>query len=121
MRILITGSRDWTNHAAMQRALMDVVAGQHHPDGITIVHGGARGADQMAGKYGEQMGANIELHPADWDKFGRGAGFRRNAEMVEEGADVCLAFFANGATNRGTLHCSTLAARSGIPVIEVWG
>lgn len=86
----------------------------------TLVHGGARGADHMAGSIWRMNGGPVEVHHAEWSK-GKGAGYARNAEMVNLGADVCIAFFANRAENRGTRHCSTLAASAGIKVIEVWG
>ena len=67
-----------------------------------------------------------EPHPADWDGFGKGAGFRRNAEMVALGADLCLTFVVPCSKrdcekpephgSHGTAHCSDLAEKAGIPV-----
>jgi hypothetical protein len=37
-------------------------------------------------------GYQIEAHPADWHRYGRAAGHRRNAEMITLGADGCVAF-----------------------------
>lgn len=90
-------------------------------DGLTVVHGACpKGADFLASlvvqecaSEGRQMAE--EAHPADWDTYGITAGFRRNAEMVELGADVCLAFFAG--PSKGTKHCSNLAKKAGIEVI----
>jgi len=40
--------------------------------------------------------------------------------MVATGADVCLAFFKTGATNRGTSGCVAVAKKAGIEVREFW-
>lgn len=108
MRILITGSRAWTDRAAIRRALANAggVFGAH-PQEVTIVHGGARGAE---------FGCRVEVHPADWPRHGKAAGHRRNAEMVALGADVCLAFPLG--ESRGTRDCVRRARDAGIPVVE---
>lgn len=115
-RILITGSRTWTDRDAIRRAL--VKAGQDagvHPQAVTVVHGGARGADRMAADLAREFGCAVEMFPADWDRFGKAAGHRRNAEMVAAGADVCLAFPLG--ESRGTRGCMRLAEQAGIPVV----
>ncbi|MGH3753443.1 MAG: SLOG family protein [Pseudonocardiaceae bacterium] len=81
-----------------------------------VVHGGARGADRLAGDIARGWGWTPEPHPADWARHGRSAGFRRNAEMVTLGADVCLAFILDAS--RGASHTAHLADTAGIPTIR---
>ena len=87
MRILITGSRTWTDRTAIAQAISDYLRsvgtsiGGAWPFPI-VVHGGARGADQLADAVARNWGWTPERHPADWDRHGRAAGFRRNAAMV---------------------------------------
>lgn len=114
-RILITGSRNWDDGDAIRRAISTWGRGVGvHPQAVTVVHGGARGADSLAAAIARDLGCHIEEHRADWDTYGRSAGHRRNAEMVNAGADVCLAFPLGASP--GTRGCMRLAKAAGIPV-----
>lgn len=112
-RLLVTGSRDWTDSHPVSLLLSRL------PDDAVLVHGAARGLDSIAAEAAERLGLQVESHPADWERRGRGAGFQRNQEMVNLGAEMCLAFPVPGS--RGTVHCSTRAERDGIPTYLVWG
>lgn len=121
-RILVTGSREWSNAEVMKPQLQYLYYGALR-DGRrpVLVHGAARGADSMANMlWFAGTGLLPEAHPADWDTHGKAAGFIRNQEMVDRGADVCLAFLVRAAANRGTRDCMGRAGRAGIPVMEVW-
>ncbi|SEC67707.1 Uncharacterised protein (plasmid) [Tsukamurella tyrosinosolvens] len=115
MRILITGSRFWSDRAAVETALRYVAAGLV-PEAVTVVHGACPygGADTIAGDIAARWGCAVDEHPADWDMFGKAAGPIRNQEMVDLGADVCLAFPETGS--RGTWDCVRRAENAGIPV-----
>ena len=116
-RILVTGSREWDDYEVIVFELAGLLL--LHP-GAVLVHGACpKGADRMAGMAAEQLAMTQEPHPADWTGYGKSAGFIRNAEMVALGADVCLAFYKQGAGNKGTDHCASLAEKAGIPVRRV--
>ncbi|KKK86431.1 hypothetical protein LCGC14_2763330, partial [marine sediment metagenome] len=78
-RVLICGSRTYKNAAA----IAEVVHGL--PTGTVVIHGAARGADSLADLYARQNGLETEVYPADWDKYGKGAGPVRNKQMLDEG------------------------------------
>lgn len=111
MRILITGSRDWEDRSIIRAAILNELMSQ---GGVqhTIIHGGALGADSMADSIAREVGLTVECHPADWTTHGKKAGFIRNTQMVESGADVCLAFIKN--ESRGATMCADIAERNGI-------
>lgn len=112
-RVLITGSRNWRD----LRVIYDVLNIQWRidPDAILVSGACPTGADCIAENVWEGFGGKVERHPADWDTHGKAAGPRRNQEMVDLGADVCLAFPL--PDSRGTRHCMAAAERAGIPVI----
>jgi hypothetical protein len=129
-RILVTGSRDWTDERAIAAALLEVrdravTAG---PQRILVVDGACpTGVDEIAHRWARLWGWLTERHPADWNRYGKAAGFRRNAEMVAVGADTCLAFIrpctkpgcpdhANGPHgSHGATDCADRAEGAGIP------
>ncbi|AER26452.1 hypothetical protein FGG39_gp33 [Mycobacterium phage Saintus] len=118
-RILITGSRDWVARTTVWAALNAELL--RSPEGIIIVHGGARGADDIADRWAwgmRQYGCpvEIEMYPADWEQFGKRAGTLRNQVMVDLGADICHAFPL--AQSIGTRHCMSIAQAAGIPVLN---
>lgn len=116
MRILVTGSREWTDSFQIINAFLDV---ELHPwDEVTVIHGDCpTGLDPLAAQIAkDEFGWKVEPYPADWAKHGKAAGPIRNQEMVDAGADVCLAFFQPGAANRGTQDCVSRAEAAGIPV-----
>jgi len=130
MRVLITGSRGWTDRLLIGNTLIEYhqtdAAGFDLVDQPTLVSGACpTGADHVAEVAARFLGWPIERHPADWDVHGRSAGFRRNAEMVALGADVCLAFISDCTSPRcdkpqphpshGASHTADLAEKAGIP------
>ena len=79
IRVLVCGSRDWRDEEWIRRVLSLLAPGS------VVIHGGARGADSIAGRIAKELGLEVEVYPADWTKYGRGAGPRRNEEMLREG------------------------------------
>ena len=74
-----------------------------------------RGADATAAAYSARTpGYRIKAHPADWPRYGRAAGYRRNAEMIALGADGCAAFIRDGSP--GSTSVVRLAGAASIPV-----
>jgi len=126
-RILVTGSRSWSDYDTVCRGLavaIETIKKQKPDDKrIVIVHGNAKGADTMAATfvyqfqdYLKEKGYSLveEAHPANW-KIGKQAGPIRNEQMIDAGADICVAFNEGGP---GTAHCMALAKRAGIEVLE---
>lgn len=110
-RICVTGGRDFSDRNLVEKALRDIALS---PDD-TLVEGEARGADKLCATVAREMGATVEPHPAQWRRYGNGAGHMRNAEMLNSGVDLLLSF----PGGRGTRHCTNLAREMGIPVMLI--
>lgn len=120
-RVLITGSRTWDDMGV----IAGVLAG-HYREGAILVSGACpRGADVLAEEYWALLGGQVERHPASWSAYGKRAGYVRNAQMVNAGADVCACFLMPCADSRctrprphdshGGSQCAGLARAAGIP------
>ena len=112
MKVLVCGSRHFNDYALLKETL----------DGITgitkIIHGAARGADTLAGQYGERAEIPVQAFPADWGTHKRAAGPIRNIQMLKEGKpDLVVAFM--GPNSRGTKHMVTIAQKQGVETIIV--
>ncbi|MFE2996196.1 SLOG family protein [Nocardia sp. NPDC059246] len=105
----MTGSRSWGD----RRVIRDALAEVWDPDAVLVSGACPTGADALCEACWTHWGGQVERHPADWKQFGRSAGFQRNAELVQLGADVCLAFIRDGSA--GASHTADLAQRAGIP------
>ncbi|MEU0355690.1 SLOG family protein [Streptomyces cyaneofuscatus] len=123
-RVIVTGSRDWQGIGIVRRALNEVLAVRPHNQPLVVVHGDCpTGADIMAKVWAlttftpactdDYERVTEEPHPAAWHLHGRKAGPIRNQNMVNKGADLCLAFIRNGS--RGATGCANLAEAAGIP------
>ncbi|KOV84720.1 DUF2493 domain-containing protein [Nocardia sp. NRRL S-836] len=108
LRILITGSRTWADRAMIRAALAEV----WNPDSVLVSGACPNGADALCEACWAHWGGKIERHPADWDRYGRRAGFVRNEEIVKAGADVCLAFIRGNSA--GASNTAKLAQEAGI-------
>ena len=111
MKVLVCGSRDWPN-AALIRVKLRNLKEEHGP--FVVMHGNARGADEMADHAALMLGLDSERWAADWKRHGKRAGILRNLAMLDTKPDLVLAFQRNGS--RGTQHTIDEARRRGIPV-----
>jgi hypothetical protein len=117
MRLLVCGSRTWTDRARLWQVLDRLVA--EHGDGqVVLIEEDARGADRLAGQLARQRGWRLERYPADWTHHGKAAGFRRNAWMLREGHPDLVVACTVGPLHesRGTADMVRRAQEAGVPV-----
>ena len=113
-KLLITGSRDWTEYGVILEAIRN--------SGCTIViRGNARGADTLGKTAALALRYEHRAYPAKWDVHGKAAGPIRNQEMLDKEhthdhpIELCLAFPL--AQSRGTYDMMRRAHKAGIQVI----
>lgn len=115
LRILVTGSRNWTDRDAVRAALLDTLGSYTTIGAPQLVHGAAEGADTIADEEWQAFAwplADPERYPARYFTSPRA----RNQYMVNLGATVCLAFALSWAS--GTGMCARMARRAGIRVVD---
>jgi hypothetical protein len=120
-RILVTGSRTWTDVGAIAVNLVRALDFVGQADDTILVSGACpNGADKLAEDVWEKYGGNVERHPAAWrvhGVFNKAAGTQRNQRMVDLGADVCVAFIHNNSP--GATHCAAAAEAAGIRTVRI--
>lgn len=108
MKIAIVGSRDFP-HLEQVIAYVNAL-----PLGTRVISGGARGVDKAAEQAAlKRYDLEVEIFPADWQRYGKSAGYRRNADIVAA-ADKVVAFWDGKSS--GTKHTVSLARKAGKPV-----
>ena len=113
MRLLVCGDRNWKDYSAILAKINEMA-----PE--VVIEGEARGADLMARRAAEKLGIPVLKFSAEWDAYGRAAGFIRNQQMLIEGKpDYVLAFHDDIENSRGTKDMVQRAEKAGIQV-EVW-
>lgn len=123
MRVLVCGGRDYVDRQKVHDVLNSIVPrsepdayGNWLPHGVTIIHGGASGADSIADDYSVVNWCDVQVFPADWKTHGRAAGPIRNQQMIDEGKPDLVVAFPGG---RGTADMVRRAKAAGIPVQEI--
>ena len=110
-RVIIAGGRLFDDYAYLKDS-MDYLL-QNVKDEIAVVCGKARGADTLGEKYAKERGYTVHYFPADWDRYGKSAGYIRNEEMAKN-ADALVAFW--DGKSRGTKNMIKLAHQYGLRV-----
>lgn len=116
MRVLVTGSRNWTDLDKIRQVLTNLDNLRDVDEDVVLVSGNCPdGADIYCERYAVELGWQLELYPANWN-LGKKAGYLRNKRMVDSAPDMCFAFIKNGS--KGASMTARLADEAGIPVVR---
>lgn len=118
IRIIIAGSRNFNDYVLLEKALNKYIEDKKiNPDEIEIVSGHARGADSLGELFAKNNKLQLAKFPAQWDKYGKSAGFLRNREMANyalQETGVLFAFW--DGQSRGTNHMINFSREKGLEV-----
>lgn len=109
-KVAVVGSRTFADRGKLYEVLTK------NRDRIKlIISGGARGADSLAVDWATDYGIPYLVFPPLWrdpdtGEYNRGAGFKRNRQIVEQ-ADVVVAFW--DGQSAGTAHTIEMAKQLG--------
>lgn len=108
-KVIIAGSREFDNYDMLKEKCDKILSRKvNEGEEIVIVSGTARGADTLGEKYAEEKGYKIERYPANWDKYGKRAGYLRNKKMAEV-SNACIVFLSSKAENKGSKMMISIA------------
>ena len=119
MRFLVCGGRDfglsneewWFIHETLSKLIT-----YEKYDYLIVIHGAAPGADSAAGDWAKMNDIPCVAFPADWDKYGLGAGPIRNKQMLDEGKPDWIIAFPGGT---GTANMISQGKRRGVKVKQI--
>ena len=114
-RVIVAGSRTASSvyiYSLLERKLDRILKNKAVTHDIIIVSGTANGADKLGEEYARSRSFQVERYPADWDQYGKRAGYIRNAEMATD-ADALVALW--DGESRGTKHMIAIANQMGLP------
>lgn len=114
MKVIVAGSRTITNYNLVKNAIDE--ARQTGLNITTIIDGTARGVDSLASRYAVEHGIDNIRMAADWKRFGKVAGRKRNELMAENG-DALIAIW--DGTSTGTKHMLECAKARNLQIVTV--
>jgi hypothetical protein len=116
--LLIAGTRTYNDYDEFCKIVDNLLSKVKLTYNIQIIHGGANGADTLAGIYAKNYGYDCKVFMANWDTYGKSAGYRRNLEMhnyikqFEHRGCIC---FWDGKS-KGTQHNFKIANNANTPL-----
>jgi len=111
--VLVSGGREYIAWDTVNSVLTEI----HKETPIDkIVHGGARGADTLGGKWARENNVLEKIYKPDWNTYGKAAGMVRNQEMLDKESIDLLASFPGG---KGTADMKKRAKYKGVEIKEV--
>lgn len=94
-KLLIAGSRTFNNYSLLEDEIVKFCQDKEikiSPDSLIIISGTAKGADKLGELFAYKQELFVKRFPADWERFGKAAGYFRNEDMAKE-ADAGLIFW----------------------------
>ena len=113
MRIAVIGSRTFIDKEKLNRTLSFFIKNK---DDI-IISGKAKGADSLAAEWGKNHNIQVREYPPDYAKYGKGATFIRNSQIVDD-CDMCIVFW--DGISRGSQNSIGLAKDKKKPTFIVY-
>jgi len=110
IKVIIAGGRNFDDFNKLCQVCDEFLKDQNN---IEIVSGAYKGADALGETYAAERNHPIKQFPADWRRYGKSAGLKRNAEMANY-ANMLIAFW--DGKSKGTKNMIELARLAGLKV-----
>ena len=103
MKLAIIGSRNFNDYFLLTKILES-----YKSETTLVVSGAAKGADSLGEKWAIENNIKTLIFPANWEKYGKRAGFIRNEDIIKN-CDYVIAFW--DGISKGTSHSLNLAKK----------
>jgi hypothetical protein len=108
MKVIIAGSREVTDYSLIESAIAESGF-----ETTQIISGGARGVDKLGEQYAKEKNVPCRVMTANWDQYGKAAGYIRNEQMAEV-ADALIAIW--DGKSKGTFNMINIAKKKNLKV-----
>ena len=98
MKVLVCGGRDYNDYDVL-KCVMEKVMDCYSAEVKVVISGLAKGGDKLGEKWAEENNIEVEGYRAEWNKYGKRAGWLRNVRMADEGRPNVIVALPGG---RGT-------------------
>lgn len=116
-KVIIAGSRDFYDYSCAERQLLNYFKEHNlHSYQLEIISGGARGVDKIGEQFANKYNIKLTIFPANWEQYGKKAGYLRNLEMAEYCENGILIAFWDGKS-KGTKHMIDIAINKKLKVV----
>lgn len=116
MRVLVCGGRAFSRETKEWSFIYKELDEVRNLYGLThLIQGGATGADACARAWAIYNELPFTQYPARWKIHGKGAGYIRNKQMLDEGRPDLVVAFPGG---KGTAMMVDIAVKAGVKVLQ---
>ena len=98
MKVLVCGGRDYNDYDVL-KCVMEKVMDCYSAEVKVVISGLAKGGDKLGERWAEENDIEVEGYRAEWNKYGKRAGWLRNVRMADEGRPNIIVALPGG---RGT-------------------
>lgn len=103
-RVIIAGSRIITDYS-----LVKICIEKTKIDIYEVVCGMARGVDLLGRRWAMENNIQVIEFPAQWDKHGKSAGYKRNVEMAKYTGETGGLILIWDGKSKGSGHMKNIA------------
>lgn len=116
-KIIVAGGRDFKDYGYIEKKLKELILDQHGHN-VEIVHGNSMGCDQMAERFARENDLEVTHFTADWDKYGKAAGPKRNYQMSRYGDYLIV--FPGGRGTKNMIKCMEIGSVRDLEIDYQW-
>lgn len=112
-QIVVAGCRDFNDYKIAKEYIDFCISDIKKKYTLIFISGGCSGADSLGERYAKENGYRLKIYPANWKKYGKAAGPKRNKQMALD-CDYVICFW--DGKSRGTKSMIDYARQFNKPI-----